>query len=144
MLVAHGDQGGGYALYVEDGRLFFAFNGYGDMTVIDGGEVAAGTDRISLRMEWAGNFRCNAVISIGGTPVGEAPDLPVLMAMAPFEGIDVGIDRRSPVSWEVYERHGVFPYSGTLHGATYRPGELAADAGVRFLEFMRETGTRFE
>ena len=30
------------------------------------------------------------------------------------------------------------------HGATYAPGELAPDAGVRFLDYMRETGTRFE
>ena len=144
MLVAHGDQGGGYALYIEDGHLRFAFNGYGDMTVIDGGSVPLGTDRVALHMEWAANFRWNASISINGETVGEAPDLPVLMAMAPFEGIDVGIDRRSPVSWDVYERHGVFAYSGTLHGATYSPGELAADAGVRFLDFMRETGTRYE
>ena len=144
MLVAHGDQGGGYALYIEDGDLRFAFNGYGDMTVVDGGAVAAGTTRVAMHMEWAGDFRWNASISIGSETVGEARGLPVLMARAPFEGIDVGIDRRSPVSWEIYERHGVFPYSGTLHGATYAPGELAPDAGVRFLDYMRETGTRFE
>lgn len=144
MLVAHGDQGGGYALYIEDGHLRFAFNGYGDMTVVDGGAVAAGTTRVAMHMEWAGDFRWNASISIGAATVGEARGLPVLMAMAPFEGIDVGIDRRSPVSWEVYERHGVFAYAGTLHGATYVPGELAPDAGVRFLDYMRETGTRFE
>ena len=125
MLVAHGDQGGGYALYIEEGSLFFAFNGYGDMTLVDGGAVPVGTRRVGLRMEWAGDFRCNASISIGDDAAGEARDLPVLMAMAPFEGIDVGIDRRSPVSWDVYERHGVFRYSGTLHGATYTPGELA-------------------
>jgi arylsulfatase len=144
MLVAHGDQGGGYALYIEDGSLFFAFNGYGDMTVVDGGTVPVGTEQVALHMEWAGDFLCNAAISIGGERVGEALGLPVLMAMAPFEGIDVGIDRRSPVSWDVYERHGVFAYSGVLHGATYSPGELAADAGARFLDFMKEAGTRFE
>ncbi|MFT5204613.1 MAG: hypothetical protein ACI9C1_004024, partial [Candidatus Aldehydirespiratoraceae bacterium] len=144
MLFAHGDQGGGYAMYIENGHLYFAFNGYGDMTVIDGGEVSAGTTAVALHMENAGNFRWNARISIGGTQVGEALDLPVLMAMAPFEGIDVGIDRRSPVSWDIYERHRTFAYQGTLHGATYRPGELAADAGVRFLDYIKEAGTRFE
>ena len=144
MLFAHGDQGGGYAMYIENGHLFFAFNGYGDMTVIDGGEVPVGTTAVALQMENAGNFRWNARISIGGTQVGEALDLPVLMAMAPFEGIDVGIDRRSPVSWDIYERHRTFAYQGTLHGATYRPGELAADAGVRFLDYIKEAGTRFE
>jgi len=144
MLFAHGDQGGGYAMYIEDGRLSFAFNGYGNMTVVDGGEVTAGTTDISLKMAWVGNFRWEARIFVGDEQVGEALDLPVLMAMAPFEGIDVGIDRRSPVSWEIYERHGVFAYRGTLHGATYRPGELAADAGARFLDYMKEAGTRYE
>ena len=37
VLVAHGDQGGGYMLYVEDDRLLFAHNAYGDMTVRDAG-----------------------------------------------------------------------------------------------------------
>jgi arylsulfatase A-like enzyme len=144
MLFAHGDQGGGYAMYIEDGRIRFAFNGYGDMTVIDGGDVAAGTSEVSLSMEGAEMFRWNARISVGGEQVGEALDLPVLMAMAPFEGIDVGIDRRSPVSWAVYEKHGPFPYTGALMGVTYRPGELADNAGARFLDYMKEAGTRFE
>ncbi len=144
MLFAHGDQGGGYAMYIDDGRLWFAFNGYGDMTVVDGGSVAAGTRQVSLAMKGAEMFRWDARIDIGDRPVGEALDLPVLMAMAPFEGIDVGIDRRSPVSWAVYEKHGPFPYTGALDGVTYRPGELADNAGVRFLDYMLEAGTRFE
>ena len=65
-------------------------------------------------------------------------------AMAPFEGIDVGIDRRSPVSWELYERHGPFPFTGQLHAVTYIPGELAPDAGSRFVDLVRELGTKYE
>ncbi|GIH80095.1 hypothetical protein Plo01_65240 [Planobispora longispora] len=49
----------------------------------------------------------------------------MLIGLAPMEGIDVGIDRRSPVSWPVYERHGAFPYSGDLISVTYLPGEPA-------------------
>ena len=30
-----------------------------------------------------------------------------------------------PSCWDVYERHGAFPYSGTLHAVTYRPGPAA-------------------
>ena len=123
MLFAHGDQGGGYAMYVEGGRLFLAYNGYGDMTVVDCGELPAGTSGVDLAMQREPGWRQNARISRDGTEVGEALDLPVLMAIAPFEGIDVGIDRRSPVSWEVYEKHGPFPYAGTLRAVTYRPGD---------------------
>ena len=41
VLVAHGDQGGGYALYVDDGdELVFVHNGYGVMTEVRGGHRA--------------------------------------------------------------------------------------------------------
>ena len=95
-------------------------------------------------MENAGDWRWNAFLSIGGERVAEALDLPVLMAMAPFEGIDVGLDRRSPVSWEIYEKYGPFRYEGTLHGATYRPGALSDMAGTRFLEMLKDAGTKYE
>ena len=68
----------------------------------------------------------------------------MLAAMAPFEGIDVGIDRRSPVSWGLYERRGPFPFTGAIRAVTYVPGELAPDAGERWIDFLRESGARFE
>jgi arylsulfatase len=70
--------------------------------------------------------------------------VPLLFGIAPFEGIDVGIDRRSPVSWDLYERFGPFPYSGTLHSVTYTPGEPAPDAPVHLMDMLREMGVKFE
>ena len=64
--------------------------------------------------------------------------------MAPFEGINVGIDRRSPVSWDVYEAHGCYPFTGDLRAVTYTPGEPAPDAGTRFIDLLREIGLRYE
>ena len=64
--------------------------------------------------------------------------------MAPFEGIDVGIDRRSPVCWWLFEDHGSFPYTGTIEAATYRPGEPAPDAPNNLLGMLREMGARYE
>ena len=52
-------------------------------------------------------------------------EVAMLVGMAPFTGIDVGIDRRGPVSWPVHERHGSFPYSGDLHSVRYVPGRVA-------------------
>ena len=49
----------------------------------------------------------------------------MLFGIAPFEGISVGIDPRSPVSWDLYERFGPFPYTGALAAVTYTPGEPA-------------------
>ena len=89
-------------------------------------------------------MRVHATLRVEGEVVGEARDLPLLTSMAPFEGIDVGIDRRSPVSWDVYERHGAFPWTGTLHSVAYTPGELAPDAGARWLDVLRESASRYE
>jgi len=144
VLVAHGDQGGGYMLYVEDDRLFLAHNAYGDMTVLDCGPLAEGASSVQLAMENPGSLVWNASVSVDGTTAAEAPGLVSLMAMAPFEGIDIGLDRRSPVSWDVYERHGPFPYSGRLEAVTYRPGELAPDAGSLWLDYIKANGTRYE
>ncbi len=64
--------------------------------------------------------------------------------MAPFEGIDVGIDRRSPVSWPIYERFGPFPWSGRLQSVTFAPGADAPDSPDNLLEVIRSMGARFE
>ena len=144
VLVAHGDQGGGYMLYVEQNRLLFAHNAYGDMTVLDCGPLADGASSVRLAMENPGNLVWNAAVSVDGATAAEAPGLVSLMAMAPFEGIDVGVDRRSPVSWDLYERHGPFPYTGELKAVTYRPGELAPDAGSLWADYIKANGTRYE
>ena len=66
----------------------------------------------------------------------------MLFGIAPFEGISVGIDRRSPVSWDLYERFGPFPYTGALAAVTYTPGEPAPDAPVHLVGMLRELGAR--
>ena len=144
ILFAHGDQGGGYSLYIEADRLFHAHNAYGDLCLTDCGPLTEGAASAQLSVTNAGNLVWNTTVSVDGEVVGETPGLVGLMAMAPFEGIDVGIDRRSPVSWDIFERHGPFAYTGTLRSVTYQPGEPAPDAGHLFLEYLKEAGTRFE
>ncbi|MGH9138834.1 MAG: arylsulfatase [Acidimicrobiales bacterium] len=144
VLVAHGDQGGGYVVYVEGGALRLAHNAFGVMTELDGGPLAAGRRTVELAVTAPGGFVWDVELRVDGTPVAEAGGLPMLMGMAPFEGIDIGIDRRSPVSWALYERHGPFPYRGTLHSVTYTPGELAPDAGPRMLDLLRDIGRVYE
>ena len=62
----------------------------------------------------------------------------------PFEGIDVGIDRRSPVSWELYQRRGPFPYTGALTAVTITPGDFAPDAMQSRVDEFRELGMLLE
>lgn len=144
VLVAHGDQGGGYVLYIEDGELVFEHNGYGPMTRVSGGPVPVGAERIGLSITAPGSWRWNASLSIDGEVRAGHDGLLMLGAMAPFEGIDVGIDRRSPVSWALWERHGTFRFDGTIRAATYTPGDPAPDAGTNFIDLLREIGLKYE
>ncbi|MGH9186117.1 MAG: arylsulfatase [Acidimicrobiales bacterium] len=148
ILVAHGDQGGGYAVYVEPGddggELVYVHNGYGVMRELRAGPVPSNTTEITLSVEAPGEQKWNVALAVAGKEVGRSDGLPLLGFMAPFEGIDVGIDRRSPVSWEIYERHGPFRWTGALHSVSYTPGELAPDAGGRWLEVLREMGLTYE
>ncbi len=145
MLVAHGDQGGGYALYVDtDDELVFVHNGYGKITELRCGTLPAGSPAVRLAVTAPGNWRWHAEVLVDGEGRGRLDDLLMLGAMAPFEGIDVGIDRRSPVSWAVYEAHGPFPFQGRIRAVSYTPGEPAPDAGSRFVDLLREIGMRYE
>jgi arylsulfatase len=56
----------------------------------------------------------------------------------------VGLDRRSPVCWDVYERHGPFPFTGTIESVAYSPGTPAPDSPVDLVGFLRDWGRRFE
>jgi arylsulfatase A-like enzyme len=144
ILVAHGDQGGGYAVYVEDGELFFAENSGAGVRLLPAGPLPPGSRAITLSMAAPGSWLWDPTLSVDGQIVAAGTGYPMLAAMCPFEGIDVGIDRRSPVSWDLYRRRGPFAYSGRLRSVTYTPGELAPDAGPRFIEFLRERGRVYE
>jgi arylsulfatase len=125
VLVAHGDQGGGYVLYIENDRLHFVYNEYGPLHEVSGGRLAAGRHLIRIQARAIPNFRWTLVLSLNETEVGRIGSVRMLLGMAPFAGIDIGIDRGGPVSWSLHERHGSFPYTGQLHSVSYRPGERA-------------------
>lgn len=64
--------------------------------------------------------------------------------MAPFQGISVGVDRKSPVSWPLYERHRSFRYSGGLRAVTYLPGAPAPYDPETVVQALREAAAAFE
>lgn len=145
VLVAHGDQGGGYALVVEDGTFRLVFNdGRGRTRGGDGGPVPDGPTRLTTVFDAVGGGTWTARLSVDGTQTGVLDGLPLLFPMSPFEGISVGTDRKSPVSWRLYEENGCFPFSGALRSVTYTPGEPAPDSPALLLEMLREMGARFE
>ena len=143
-LFAHGDQGGGYGLYVIDGVLTYIHNGYGQMREVPAGEVAAGVTSIVADFAAGDASTWDLTLRVDGAEVAAAAGLPQLLAIAPFQGFDVGIDRMSPVSWRLYEQHGTFPFTGTLHSATWTPGEYSGAFGEGMLEMLREMGSAYE
>jgi arylsulfatase len=140
VLVAHGDQGGGYSVYVDDGVLRFAYNHYGELSVIECGALATGRRSIVLDARTAPAFTWDFEVRVDDAVVASFDRAPMLLGFAPFQGIDVGIDRRSPVVWEVYEKHGAFPYTGALRSVTYRPGRAAAYDPNQMVVAMQNAG----
>ncbi|MFE2107399.1 arylsulfatase [Kitasatospora sp. NPDC059463] len=144
VLVSHGDQGGGYSLYVEDGRLHLAYNQYGELFEADAGPLAPGARLVGVEATAVAGLRWEFRVLVDGEETGRLGPVHQLIGMAPFQGISVGVDRRSPVSWPVYERHRSFRYSGELRAVTYLPGDPAPDDPAVVASALREAAAAFE
>jgi arylsulfatase len=145
ILVSHGSQAGGYAVYIENGELHYFFQTYGWQRALAGGQVPAGAREIVLDVNAPGGNKWDVRLFIDGREVARADGFPMLgLFVSVVGGIDVGIDRRSPVCWDLYERHGTFAYSGALESVTYTPGVFAPDAGAQHLAELRQVGLKFE
>jgi arylsulfatase len=132
-------------VYVLDDEVWFVYNdGRGLLRECSGGRIVPGSHRIELVVTAPGGVLWDAQLLVDREVTGALGGLTMLFGMVPFEGIDVGIDRRSPVSWSIYERFGPFPFTGALHSVRYVPGAFAPDAPENVLETLREMGRRFE
>ncbi|POM22793.1 Arylsulfatase [Actinomadura rubteroloni] len=125
VLVAHGDQGGGYVLFVEDGHLRLDWNAYGTLHSLDAGPASPGPAAWVLRLTALPDFRWRVSVHSGDTELAALDEVAMLVGMAPWTGISVGIDRGGPVSWPLHERHRAFPFTGRLHHVRYVPGAPA-------------------
>ncbi|KDN81071.1 arylsulfatase [Kitasatospora cheerisanensis] len=144
VLVSHGDQGGGYSLYVEDGRLHFAYNQYGELFEADAGELPAGAHLVVLEAAAVADLKWDFRVRVDDVVTGRLGPVHQLIGMAPFQGISVGVDRKSPVSWPLWERHRSFRYSGVLRSVTYLPGPAAPYDPETVVRALREAAAAFE
>lgn len=124
VLVAHGDQGGGYVFYIEDGELRLSYNQYGRMHRTSA-PLAPGAHALTANFTAGPEYDWEILVSIDGTPAARLESVLQLIGMAPFTGISVGVDRGSPVDWDLYERYRSFPYSGRDLAVRYVPGPKA-------------------
>ncbi|QTG81757.1 arylsulfatase [Arthrobacter crystallopoietes] len=143
VLVAHGDQGGGYVLFIEGGRLNLAYNEYGTMRRASS-PISAGRHTVRLRFDVLPEFRWAMALEVDGIVTAELREVFQLVGMAPFAGISVGLDRGGPVDWEVYERHGCFRYTGRLESVRYTPGPKAAYSQEKIMEMDQRILAAFE
>ena len=132
VLVAHGDQGGGYLLAVDTDQrgepvATALVNAYGAVHRSTPLALGLGEHRLVLRLLARPGFRLDVELSDGHAAVVLA-GLPQLLGMAPFTGISVGRDAGGPVDWQRSRRHGSHPFSGRLHRIRYEPGPLTPDA----------------
>ena len=111
VIVAHGGYAGGYALYVQDGRLVYEHNCGGDHTrIVTQGDLPARAD-VEFSFTKTGDNRGVGVLTVDGHEAARG-DLPrMLGGLFTIEGLDVGQDTATAVSND-YEVP--FPFSGAI------------------------------
>jgi arylsulfatase len=123
---AVGDPTGGMVLWVEGGRLRFHYNGFGERSDLPAVAMPDGDVTVTLDYRALGGRRGEGRLLLNGVEAVGWHDLsPTMVFYGVFEGLDVGMDRRGPVLWSLYERHGAFPYSGAIRDVVVTPGAPA-------------------
>jgi arylsulfatase len=143
VLLAHGDQGGGYQLRIEDGRLVLAYNQYGAMRHASA-PLEPGARSVTVDFTALPAFRWAIAVKVDGRPAFGLDEVTMLIGMAPFAGISVGLDRGGPVDWELYRRRGCFRYDGELASVRYVPGPKADYNPEVILEMDRQLVAAFD
>jgi arylsulfatase len=124
---ALGDIIAGVVAYVEDDCVQVHYNGFGDEARLPPAALTTGRHEVVFEYEALGARRGRGRLVIDDAERSAWTDLSPSLIFGPFEGFDVGLDRRAPVSWELYERHGTFPYSGSIEEVWIEPLARAAD-----------------
>jgi hypothetical protein len=111
VILAHGGLAHGYALYVQDGQLFFVVRRKNALITVDGGKVSAGQHTLRATLSKTGEM---SVALDGKSPAsGQAGGG---FAVEPVDGFDVGGDRGAPV--------GLYPvpydFGGTIEGVSLK------------------------
>jgi len=119
VLVAQGGRFAGWSLYVKAGILTYAYNLAGiESTAIGATEpLPVGRHRVAMRFDYdGGGWGKGGEVSLllDGRPIGSGRvERTIPFFFSTDQGLDVGIDRGSPVT-EDYSRNGGSPYDGAI------------------------------
>lgn len=144
IVLAHGGQHLGYVVYVKNGELHFNANTNGIMTRLQPVSLGESSSTFTLHVAAPGGRKWEVGFTVDGAAHPRQGGFNQPFSFLPYEGIDVGLDRRSPVSWEIYQEHGCYPFTGSIVDVTYLPGEFAPDEGPGALAAAIELGLALE
>ena len=113
VLFATGTENSGMSFFVNDDRLMFDYNIFGDHHVLTSSEpVPVGESILGLHFRRDGK-NGHATLTIDGREVGRL-DVPFVMRTMSSVGPSVGYDHGSPVAAAYAERRDGFPFGGNL------------------------------
>lgn len=143
VIVAHGDQGGGYALRVDDGRVSLIYNEYGRMLRATLPLPAGERARVKVSAQAVEGLRWKIDLE----SAGQTAALPAVMqfvGLAPFSGISIGRDAGNPVDWASYEVHREYPFTGRILTVRYEPGERAPYDPTVLIDVLEGQGRLYD
>ena len=114
-------------LYLEDGELRFHYNGFGEETSLVPVALPLGSHEVTLDYEASGSRQGRGRLLVDAVEVVGWTALSPTLSFGIFEGLDVGLDRRGPVFWPLFERHGAFPFTGEIKDLKVIPGKRATN-----------------
>jgi arylsulfatase len=128
VIFAIGDVTAGMVLYIEAGEIRLVYNGYGIFRTLAAPLVASGKVVVAFDVEALGQRRGRGRLMVDDKPVTDWQELSPTIMAGIHEGLDIGLDRRGPVSWDLYERRRSFRYSGKIRDFVIESGPFAADS----------------
>jgi arylsulfatase len=135
-LFVYGTQNQGLSLFIKDNNLMFDYNIFTTHHKVRSDmEVPVGRIPVGVKFQRQGNQGTITLI-IDGQACGSI-QVPFVIRMIGSTGMDIGLDRLSPVSDE-YKDLAPFAFTGTIHRVDidlpkYRPpGEAEEEAATRF------------
>lgn len=129
VIVAMGDNFGGFALFVMDGALHFVRQLWYQPTELAPMLLAEGAQDFVFHHHALGERRARADFTLNGHTVIEGVDLSPTLVRLPSGGLSVGRSRRSPVS-QRYAGRGSFVYTGRIESVRIEPGPQPANSAM--------------
>ncbi len=128
VLYATGTQNSGVSFFIQNNKLMYDYNAFGDHTVVESeGELPNGDLKVTAELK-RGEKRTGSVhLSIDGVEVAKV-EVPFYMGMMSSIGPSIGEDHGSAVSTRY---KAPYPYTGVLHEIVIQASQRSREAEAR-------------